>query len=264
MNGDDDALLVAFIDRELDESARHALEARLAADADLRARLTLLQNGGRPFAPAFQALLDEAPVERLKAAIAAFDPREAPPVRRSPTFRLSRLGIAAAIVLFCAGIAIGRYAPAWLAPSRLEATASANGQQEDWRQSVAEYMALYTSDTFETAAGGQEGVLTAIGAKVGLELKPERIALANLQFKGAQILSFDGAPLGELGYVDAATGPVLFCIINSSEPDAAMIAEKRRGFAVMSWAQAGRGYMLIGRLPANKMAGLADSLRRRF
>ena len=41
MNGDDDALLVAFIDKELDESQRRAIEARLAADADLRARLTL-------------------------------------------------------------------------------------------------------------------------------------------------------------------------------------------------------------------------------
>ena len=35
---DDDALLVAFIDKELDESARRAVDARLAADADFRAR----------------------------------------------------------------------------------------------------------------------------------------------------------------------------------------------------------------------------------
>lgn len=264
MNGDDDALLVAFIDKELDESQRRAIEARLVADADLRARLTLLQNGGRPFAPAFQALLDEAPIERLKAAVAALDPLETPTVRRSPTFPLSRLGIAAAIVVFCAGIAIGRYAPVPLAPSREETTASANGQHEDWRQAVAEYMALYTSETFDTASGSQERELTAIGAKVGLDLKPERIALASLQFKGAQILSFEGSPLGELAYVDSATGPVLFCIINNSEPNAPMIAEKRQGFAVASWAQAGHGYMLIGRLPADRMAGLADSLRRRF
>jgi anti-sigma factor RsiW len=264
MNRNDDALLVAFIDRELDENARRAVDARLAADADFRARLALLQEGGRPFAPAFQALLEQAPVERLKAAVAALDADERPLIRRSSIFRLGGLGIAAAIVLFCAGIAIGRYAPARLAPSREQATASAKGEQEDWRQAVAEYMALYTSDTFDTASAGQDGELAAVGAKVGLELKPERIALTNLQFKGAQILSFDGAPLGELDYVDPATGPVLFCIIKNSEPDAAAIAEKRRDFAVVSWAQAGHGYMLIGRLPDNKMAELADSLRRRF
>ena len=37
--------------------ARGALEARLAGDADLRARLDRLQDGGRPFAPAFQGRL---------------------------------------------------------------------------------------------------------------------------------------------------------------------------------------------------------------
>jgi anti-sigma factor RsiW len=265
MNGDsDDALLVAFIDGELDENARRAVEARLAAEADLRVHLALLQDGARPFAPAFQALLEEAPVERLKAAVAALDAGEPAPARRSPMFQFSRLGIAAAIVLFCAGIATGRYASAWLPSSPGETTASADGQQEDWRQAVAEYMALYTSDTFDMASGGQERELAAIGAKVGLELTPARVALANLPFKGAQILSFGGAPLGELAYVDPTTGPLLFCIINNAEPDAATLVAKLRGFAVASWARAGHGYMLIGRLPDNKMAELADSLRRRF
>jgi hypothetical protein len=97
-----------------------------------------------------------------------------------------------------------------------------------------------------------------------MALTPERIALANLQFKGAQIFSYDGAPLGQLGYLDPATGPVLFCIIRDAEADAPIKAETREGFAVASWARAGRGYMLIGRLPVNQMAELANSLERRF
>jgi anti-sigma factor RsiW len=267
MNGDDeDARLVAYIDGELDENARRALEARLSVDTDLRARLHRLQDGGRPFAPAFQALLDEAPVQRLQASLAAImaaEQREAAPRRGGLALSASRLAAAAAILLFCAGFAIGRYAPLWSARSP-EIAAPASDKDEDWRQAVAEYMGLYTSDTFATEPASQEKELAALGAKLGLALTPERVALADLQFKGAQIFSFQGAALGQLGYVDPTSGPVLFCIIRNFEPDAAKTAEKRGDFAVVSWARTGRGYMLIGKLPPDQMAELANSLEKRF
>jgi anti-sigma factor RsiW len=267
MNGDEeDAPLVAYIDGELDDDARRSLEARLSADADLRARLHRLRDGGRPFAPAFQALLDEAPVQRLQASLAAImatKERDAAPVRAGLTLSARRVAAAAAILLFCAGFAIGRYAPLWSTGSP-EIASSASDKDEDWRQAVAEYMSLYTPDTFATEPASQEKELTALGAKLGLALPPERVALADLQFKGAQIFSFQGAALGQLGYVDPGTGPVLFCIIRNFEPDAAMKAEKRGDFAVVSWARTGRGYMLIGKLPAVQMAELANSLEKRF
>jgi anti-sigma factor RsiW len=266
VNGDDDALLVAFIDRELDESVRGAIEARLVADADFRARLALLQEGGRPFALAFQALLDEAPVERLQTFLAALidrKERRPTPIRGSLASRAGRLGVAATVILFCTGILIGHYGPSWFARSPERATRTAD-HDDDWRQAVAEYMSLYTRDTFAMEPASQEIELTALSAKIDLALTPERVALAKLQFRGAQIFGFQGAALVQLGYVDPTTGPVLFCIIHNSEADAAMKAERRGGFALASWARAGRGYMLIGRLPRDQMADLAHSLETRF
>jgi anti-sigma factor RsiW len=267
MSGDDDdAQLVCYVDGEFDDTARDGFEARLAAEPDLRARLHRLQDGARPFATAFQALLDEAPVRRLQASLAALVEREErrpTPIRESLALRAGRLGVAAGIVLFCAGIVIGRYGPSWSARSP-EIAAPAGDHDGDWRQAVAEYMTLYTPDTFATEPTSQEEELAALGEKIGLALTPERVALANLQFRGAQIFGFQGAPLGQLGYVDPATGPVLFCIIRNFEPDAARKAETRSGFAVASWAHAGRGYMLIGRLPINQTAELANSLEKRF
>ena len=266
MSGDDDdAQLVAYIDGQLDENARDAVEARLAADANLRERLARLREGGRPFAPAFRLLLDEAPIERLQAFLAVLDKKEQGDAsfRMLSAFRGSRFAVVAAIILFCAGIVVGRYGPSW-STSPLEIAAPASDQHEDWRQAVVEYMSLYTPDTFAAEPASQSDELAALGAKIGLSLTPERVALSRLQFKGAQIFSYDGAPLGQLGYLDSATGPVLFCIIRNSEPDAVMKSEKREGFAVASWAHEGRGYMLIGRLPVNQIAELADSLERRF
>jgi anti-sigma factor RsiW len=263
---DDDAVLVAFIDKELDESARRAVDARLAADADFRARLALLQEGGRPFAPAFQALLDEAPVHRLQASFAERIDREErlpTPIRGSLAWRMGRLGVAASVILFCAGILIGHYGPSWFARSGEMVTRAAD-HDDDWRQAVAEYMSLYTRDTFVVEPASQDIELTTLSAKIDVALTPERLVLANLQFRGAQIFGFQGAPLVQLGYVDPTTGPVLFCIIHNFEADAAMKAERRGGFAVASWARAGRGYMLIGRLSPDQTADLAHSLETRF
>jgi anti-sigma factor RsiW len=262
---DDDALLVAFIDRRLDEGARGALEARLAADGGLRARLGLLEDGGRAFAPAFQTLLDAAPVERLKTSLAAIEADESPakPSGHRLTTFARRFGVAAAIILFCAGIVVGRVMPAGPDHSP-QTTGLASDQDEDWRQAVAEYMNLYTADSFSTASEPADAGLSLVGGKVGLNLTPGRVALPKLQLKGAQILAFRGDPLGQIAYVDPATGPVLFCIIRNAETDAGTKVERRGGYAVASWARAGRGYILIGRLPVDQMAELADSLERRF
>jgi anti-sigma factor RsiW len=263
--GEDDARLVALIDGELDDAARRVIEARLTADPDLRARLALLLSGGRSFAPAFRALLDDAPVERLRSSLAALveghEQRQAPV--RPYRVRARQLAAAAAIVLFSAGLIAGRYGPSW--PARAPETATtASDREEDWRQAVAEYMNLYTTDTFATEHASQEQQLAALGAKIDLSLTPPRVALANLQFEGAQIFAFQGAPLGQLGYVDPSTGPVLFCIIRNSEPDAPMKAQQLGRFAVALWAKGGRGYMLIGRLPMDQTAELAHSLEKRF
>ena len=85
-----------------------------------------------------------------------------------------------------------------------------------------------------------------------------------LQFKGAVIFAYDGAPLGQLAYLDPATGPVLFCIIRDARADAAIEEGKREGFHFASWAHGGRGYMLIGRLPGPETAALAGQLQQRF
>ena len=257
MSEDDDAQLVALIDGELDESARIAIEARLADDARLRERLSLLLDGDRPFAPAFDVLLRTAPTQRLQARLAAVDQPSPQSVARRPKVSLRPLAAAAAFVLFALGVAVGRFGPS-LPLASLEA------KQEDWRQAVAEYMALYTGETFAGENPSKDAQLAALGGKIGLPLDTERIALANLQFKGAQIFSYDGATLGQVAYLDQTTGPLLFCIIRDQEPDAAMKTEKRGAFSVASWARGGRGFMVIGRLPTQQTAELANSLARRF
>src|SRR5271163_2780322 len=122
---DEDARLVAYIDGELDKDERAAVEERLTTDADLRARLMRLREGERPFVAAFEALLERAPVERLQASLAehvARQERRRTSMRDSWTLRTGVLGAAAGVILFCAGIAIGRYGPSWLPGAQMTTT----------------------------------------------------------------------------------------------------------------------------------------------
>jgi hypothetical protein len=140
-------------------------------------------------------------------------------------------------------------------------------EREDWRAAVVKYMELYTNETFafdDVDPSIQAKKLRAIGDKVGTTLTPENVAIPGLRFQTAHILSYDGAPLGELAYVGGQGAPVLFCIIANGEADAPTRSERRGAYSLTSWTRARHGYLMIGRLPEQQIADLARTLERRF
>ena len=251
---DDDGKLSAYLDGELEEAERMAVEARLKGDPSLRARLDALRAGADRTRVAFAALLETAPLAdmrtRLDAALAASPPRVAPPARR----RVAAIAAAAAILAFAAGLGAGRW------------SVGAGGElaeRDDWRRAVVESMALYTPESFGEAPSpllGEE--LASLSRRLGAPLDVDRLKVDNLSPRRAELLQYDGAPLGQIGYLDGAT-PVAFCILRDGEPDEALASSSRDGFAFASWAQGGRGFMLIGKIPVERLMALARSLKEK-
>ena len=240
---EDDLRLVALLDNELDEADAARLRARLAADPELRGRFERLARTGAPLSAAFDMLLADAPVARMAGRL------EAP--RAAPTARSSLWRSAAAVVVAALIFAGGFLAARWAQP------------QEDWRQAVADYMGLYTSETFGAAASPNlRGDLAAIGERLGLALDPDRLTIGELAPRRAQMLQFEGAPLAQIGYVDGAV-PLAFCVIRDGEKDAPLSFASKEGFVTASWAKGGRGFMLIGDLPAGRIEALARALQER-
>ena len=66
-----DAILVAYLDGELEPEAHEKLERLLKSDPSVRERLAMLSRGARPFKRTFDAVLDLAPRERLQAQLTA-------------------------------------------------------------------------------------------------------------------------------------------------------------------------------------------------
>jgi anti-sigma factor RsiW len=250
---DDDRKLTAYLDGELDEAERSALDARLAADPTLRARLDALRAAADRTRAAFAALLETAPLAdmrtRLDAALAASPARAAPPWRRS----VAAIAAAVAIVAFAAGLAAGRWSVGF----------GGLAERDDWRQAVVEYMALYTPESFGEAASPRLGdELSTLSQRLDAPLDVDRLKVDDLSPRRAELLQYDGAPLGQIGYLDGAT-PVAFCILRDGEADAPLASSSRDGFAVASWAQGGRGYMLIGKIPVERLTALARSLKEK-
>ena len=280
-----DALLVAYLDGELGHGERADVERRLIAEGGLRDRLARLEDGNRPFAQAFAPLLEDAPVGRLEDMLAAARrdaaPRDAgrlaagqpaalPEAVRSDTQRAKpsgnwRLALAASLVAaFCAGLATAELAGMGFRPSPQieEADTAAH-----WRQVVAEYQALYTPDSVASIPDDDEArrkELEAVGAKLGVELSPEGVALPGLEFKRAQIFGYDGATLGQLTYLDSARRVLALCIIGDGQPAAPIRRETREGLPIAYWARNGRSYMLIGSVPGQDLDSLAANVSARL
>jgi anti-sigma factor RsiW len=255
---DDDDELVALIDNELDEDRKARLLARIENDDALRARYEALRDGVSPIRSAFDALLERAPVERLRLAIPPeLEPQ--PAIRRRWLSGISFRDLAAGLVVgFLAAGALAWFTLGHLARSEDEG---------DWRGAVVDYMKLYTNETFalvqvDPQTEAQE--LGAVSKRVGASLTPDNVALPGVSFKVAFILAFAGAPLGEIAYVDPTGEPVLFCVTANSEPDAPPRTEKRDAFALASWSRGGRGYLVISRKPEQQVAELARTLEARF
>jgi anti-sigma factor RsiW len=251
---EDDAELVALIDNELDDSRRNALIARLAADEELRQRYDQLRQTSAPLAASFDALLEQAPLARLRTALPSDEPIR-PWRTRVGRFALRELAAGLVVGALAAGAAI------W--------AASAFGLfegREDWRSAIAEYTHLYTNETFSPLspdAAQQADELKAVGAVVGANITPENVALPGLRFTSAFMLSFGGSPLGVIAYVDPSGAPVLLCILANGGPDAPTQSERRGDLSLAWWARNGRSHMVVGHLPEERAVSLAQMLEKR-
>lgn len=249
-----DEEITAYLDGELDDARRATLEARLVADDATRARLETLR-AGRPPAEPFDLLLDMAPIGRLQAMLDAADK---PAPRAWSSFGGLR-ALAAAVLLLVLGGAIGFGLSRTLAPTEV-------AEVPGWRAVVADYVALYTPETFALAPTDPEAYaprLKIVGDGLGLPLAPETVALPGLDLKGAILFHYDGKPLGQVSYLSTQYGPVAFCIIRNDREDAPLAFEERRGMNVAFWNDGGRGYLIIGTMPQDELASLAETLAGR-
>lgn len=257
-----DPMLVAYLDGALVPDEHVRIAQLVAEDEELQRRLLFLSRGNRPFKEAFEPLLSQAPMDRLEASLASIDVQP-----RSGAFSgwKGAAALAAAILIFFAGLAAGRLI-AFPGDVREAAQAEHSGEDEDWRQAVAEYLSLYTAETLASIPDDmdlRERELAIVGSKMRLPLTVQKVAIPNATLKRSQVFQYDGKSLGQIAYLDHENGPMALCMVMSAS-DAAYRVEEREGFNVVYWSRAGHAFMLIGKAPVPRLREFAEDLSGRL
>ncbi|NKK00887.1 anti-sigma factor [Rhizobium leguminosarum bv. viciae] len=253
--------LTAFIDGELTAEEAARIEAIVNEDESTAERLEFLARASLPFKQAFAPLLAEAPREKLETMLAAIPTRQSVQSGSTPAFVTRRRFLGALAASLVAGIAIDR------AVIGIGRSFSAKDENSEWRAVVADYISLYTP---ETLAGPvperdvQAAQLGSLDEKLGLSLSPEAVSLPGIDFKRALMLQYDGKPLAQIAYLDPETGPMALCIVKSDAGSKAPDLESRKGLNVIYWSNETHAFMLIGRIPADRMKELGEDVRRRL
>lgn len=243
-----DEELVAYSDSALDTVRTKEIDAALKQDKSLAARLGALDFDKDAIFASFEAVADTAPLEILRSQLQDQAKRRL----FSSSAGSQWLKVAAALLV---GIGVG-----WGA-GRLD------GQDlnRNWRLAVADYQRLYTTSTLSTIASNlaieREEVAT-VADKLGLPIKLEQLYLAELKFKRAQLLEFDGRLLAQFAYLDPEGIPLSFCVTRSNRPNRPVQVNKLRGLSAASWDKNGYGFILIGAGRAESLRQAADALSR--
>ncbi|TBC92941.1 anti-sigma factor [Rhizobium leguminosarum] len=251
--------LTAFIDGELTPEEAARIEAIVNEDESTAERLEFLARANLPFEQAFAPLLAEAPREKLQAMLAAIPVQQS--AKSGPVFTTRRRFLGALAASLVAGIAIDR------AVIGIGRGFSAKDENSEWRAVVADYISLYTAETLAGPAPGREdqaAQLAGLDEKLGLSLSPEAVSLPGIDFKRALLLQYDGKPLAQIAYLDPETGPMALCIVKSDAGSKAPDLESRKGLNVIYWANETHAFMLIGRIPADRMKELGEDVRGRL
>jgi anti-sigma factor RsiW len=247
-----DELLVAYLDNELDAEQRQQLEQQITDDPMLAERLAMLDQASLPFKAAYETLLTQAPQARL---LARLDNLSKQPPAKKPLSMGRRDVIAAGLACLALGVIGGRLSLRW---------DNGRAHEDNWRDLVAEYMSLYTGDTFANLDDNpalQQQQINTVALKLGLTLNPEQLRLPGATLKFARVLSYDRQPIAQIAYLDEKYGPLAFCITRAKIPrNSAPENEVLKGMNVVYWSADGHRFMLIGRNPPTELRAMAQKL----
>lgn len=223
-----DDILYTYLAGSLDADTAYSLEADIADDRELEARLMALDPFAAPIKEAFANIPTPERVTALAQTVQFAQPSSMPWLRYA----------AAAMV----GVTIG-YSTFAIQPG--------NGPLlSDWRDQVAAYQVLYVTETVQGISATPEEIsaqFSMANTQIGLDLQQAALGkIPTLDLKRAQVLGFKDQPLIQIAFEGSNGTPVALCIIRNDAGAGALEAETLAGLASASWSTDTHSFLLIG------------------
>ena len=226
-----DEEIVAFLDDALGPEDQARIAHAAAESPDVAARIEALYMDRDGLVAEFDGLLASAPEMTIpEPTLSVATPANSP----RPVFKVWQA--AAAVAILALGIGIGTQIPT-------------TDHADAWHVAVADYQALYGTETLTGMVLSSEqrwGSLATASSAVGLEISRQEVQFPGLDFRRAQVLSMNGAPLAQLAFLDGDGNAIAFCFTRTNGPDRAPEHSTLSGLASVTWQRNGIGYILIG------------------
>jgi anti-sigma factor RsiW len=266
-----DEQLSAWLDGELDDAARAAVEAWLRDHPDDAARVRVWAADRDALRARFGPVLDEEVPEALR--------RTALQGRRRPIADAFRHARAAGLLL--GGIAIGA-ALAWQlkpgdAAPPLADTADAAAAAPRWTQRAAVAHAVYVTEVrhpveVDTRVGApdeqraqQEHLARWLSKRLGMPVRLFDLRGHGFELVGGRLLPDLAGPSAQLTYQNAS-GQRVTVYLRRPEPGThtAFRFQREGELDMFYWAEEGFGCALVGKLPRDRLLALAEAAYRQI
>ena len=246
----DDALLVAYVDGELDSVTRRHVDDLLEQNAAVRARVAMFRRSGELLRSAFSEAEYLAPPERLVAQV-----REKVRPRVRPWRAWWALPMAAAI----AGLVIGNLLPVNFGLGESSSSRLANILEE-----VQDYHAVFARETehvVEVPASRREHIEAWLGNRVHYPFGVPDLGSRGLTFLGGRLVPIGGGVVAQLMYVDGGGEHVAICIgFTEDKLTAPLQSVQKDGYKVMGEADGHHVFIVAGPKFNRELEPLAKGL----
>ena len=135
-----------------------------------------------------------------------------------------------------------------------------------WHRQVAEYQVLYTAQTVSMIAPSEAALADqfhTLDAALAIDFDAMTLSdIKGLDLLRAQILGFEGAPLGQIVFADHLGRPIALCLMTGQD-DADIAEAELAGLNTISWANQDHQFLLVGPVPAHELRAWFDAIKLR-
>lgn len=262
-----EARLSAYLDGELADDERRKVDDLIAADSDARHALDRLREGNARGTAGFEAFLhDPVPLSLVRRIRQGTDITpgtervvDAPRKKRRKLWR-GALAASCGMLLVggSTGYLIGRTVDDNMPPLPIV-------KARTWLDDVTDAHRLYARQPrhlVEVTAENDEEIRNWLGASTGVSFTIPDLSASKLAFQGARLLVAAGKPTAQLLFKDEDGEIYAICFQRTppGEEDGRMTESMRDDLALISWAEPGAAYVVVGPSATANFKQLADSI----